>query len=106
MKVVRSNIFSTFGAKYVNLFGYLITSKHAVVTPVDYNHEAIHEAQMKELLYVPFYILYFINWIVNIPLCWNLHKAYRMICFEKEAYSKQNNLDYLRTRKHYSWRCL
>ena len=32
------------------------------------------------------------------------HRAYFMIPFEQEAYTNDQNLDYLKTRKAYSWR--
>ena len=54
---------------------------------------------MKELLFIFFYIIYFLEWIVRLFINTN---AYRSISFEKEAYSNENNLEYLKTRKHFS----
>jgi len=34
---------------------------------------------------------------------WDTSKAYENICFEKEAYNNEKNLDYLKTRKHFSF---
>ena len=70
------------------------------------NHEKIHTAQMKELGWIFFYILYgiefFIRWVGS---GFAREKAYMEISFEKEAYSNQSNLKYLSTRKHYMmWR--
>ena len=67
------------------------------------NHEMIHYRQGLELLFVGFWILYFIFWIVGLVRYRNGSEAYRMIPFEKEAYSNQGNLDYLHDRKLYSW---
>jgi len=51
---------------------------------------------MKELLYIPFYIIYIIEAIF---------KKYRNISFEKEAYANQEDFEYLKNRKHYAmWR--
>ena len=65
------------------------------------NHERIHLKQQIELLVIPFYLIYFFNWIVN--LFKNSENAYRNICFEKEAYNNESNLKYLKTRKFWSW---
>lgn len=39
------------------------------------------------------------------PLCSGFSGgyAYHDISFEEEAYGNENNLEYLETRKHYSW---
>ena len=54
---------------------------------------------MKELLFIFFYIIYFLEWIVRLFINKN---AYRSISFEKEAYSNEDNLEYLKTRKHFA----
>ncbi len=46
-----------------------------------------------------FYLWYFVEWIVRGFIG---TKAYRNVCFEREAYSNDDNLDYLKTRKHFS----
>ena len=65
------------------------------------NHERIHTAQQREMLYVGFYLAYFFEWVVRLPMRGN---AYRNISFEREAYANQRNLDYLHSRRPYSWR--
>ena len=65
------------------------------------NHELIHIEQEKELLLIPFYILYVANFIINIFRGTNL--PYRNIMFEREAYQNEDNLDYLKTRKRYNY---
>lgn len=55
---------------------------------------------MKELLYVPFYILYLLEWLYRLTQKGN---AYRNISFEKEAYDNENDMDYLDKREHFSW---
>lgn len=67
------------------------------------NHEAIHTAQMKELLYVGFYVLYLLEWLYR--LVFHTRTAYEGISFEEEAYSHQHEKDYLKTRRHFAmWR--
>ena len=67
------------------------------------NHESIHLKQQKELLIVLFYILYGMFWLYHFIKLRNKVAAYYAIPFEKEAYENDNNLDYLKNRKFYSW---
>ena len=67
------------------------------------NHESIHLKQQAELLCVFFYIWYFLEYFIRFILIRNSDKAYRNICFEKEAYQNQNNMEYLKTRKLWSF---
>lgn len=107
MRIVRNRILP-FGKKYaaINLFGVFFVKEQVYVTPRLINHESIHTRQQRELLFVPFYILYVIEWLVR--LCLNgfhSHKAYRAISFEREAYDNDSNPDYLKIRRNYAqWR--
>jgi hypothetical protein len=68
------------------------------------NHEKIHFKQALELLVIGFYILYAFNFIINIFIYkFNTRSAYKNIIFEKEAYGNQNNLNYLNSRKLFSF---
>lgn len=68
------------------------------------NHESIHIKQQTELLVVGFWVLYLLNWIWNLFYYrFNLYDAYSNIIFEKEAYAKESDLDYLKSRKHFIW---
>ena len=100
MNIIRQNIFPPEGFSAINLFGYIFCRQNAKITDIIINHEQIHTEQMKEMLYVPFYLLYGVEWIVKLFCKGN---AYRNLSFEREAYDNQYNLDYLKTRKHYSW---
>jgi hypothetical protein len=67
------------------------------------NHESIHIKQQQELLIIPFYILYLIEWFIGIFIYGSIIKSYYNISFEKEAYENQSNPDYLKSRKLFSW---
>lgn len=67
------------------------------------NHEKIHIRQQIEMLILPFFIWYVIEYAVRWIRYGNSHKAYRNISFEREAYAKEADLDYLKTRKFYSF---
>lgn len=67
------------------------------------NHEKIHFCQQLELLIVPFYLLYFLNYLINLVRFKNHDKAYFNLCFEKEAYANDKNGGYIKGRRLYSW---
>ena len=62
------------------------------------NHEKIHLRQQIELLIIPFFIIYSLEFLVRLIQYkkWNL--AYRNISFEREAYAKEKDLNYLKSR--------
>lgn len=102
MRIIRNNIIPFRGFAAINLFGVLFVRKGSAVTPRLLNHEAIHTAQMREWLYVMFYMLYVLEWLVRLVQYRNCKEAYRNISFEREAYACQYDMKYLRTRKHYA----
>ena len=103
MKVIYNNIIPFPNYQCMNLFGILFARKNAKLSDSTLNHESIHTAQMKELLYIPFYLLYGLEWLVKlIKNGFKGHSAYRDISFEKEAYNNEHDLNYLKTRQHYA----
>lgn len=103
MKIIKNKWFPFKGYKCINLFGFVFTKSN--LNEVDINHEAIHTAQMKELLYIGFYILYGIEYMVRriLDLSSPQNEIYHDVSFEQEAQYYEKNLAYLRYRKHYSW---
>lgn len=67
------------------------------------NHEIVHLFQGNETFIIGFYIIYIVQYIYFRLKGLNHYKSYRSICFEKEAYSNQNDLDYLYKRKIWNW---
>ena len=103
MKIVKNRFIPPRGFAYVNLFGVLFTRRDKPISDVTFNHEQIHTEQMKEMLYVFFYIWYLIEWLVWLIILRDSHQAYRAISYEREAYANQENLTYLGGRKRYRW---
>lgn len=103
MKIIKNKIIPPRGFSYVNLFGVLFTRREKTISNVELNHEMIHTEQMKEMLYVFFYLCYVMEWLVRLIILRDSHKAYRAISFEQEAYANQENLTYLDGRKRYHW---
>ncbi len=79
------------------------------------NHETIHKEQIKDFaiplsFFEPlqilvgslfFYPFYFMNWLFNIFT--SPKKAYKNICFEREAYNHEYDFEYLKHRKHFQF---
>ena len=62
------------------------------------NHEKIHIRQQIELLILPFFIWYGIEFLIRYLICKDKNIAYRNISFEKEAYQNEKDLGYLEQR--------
>ena len=60
------------------------------------NHERIHLRQQLELLIIPFFIWYFLEFALRMFQYRNFDLAYRNISFEREAYANEKDLDYLK----------
>jgi len=67
------------------------------------NHERIHLRQQLELLIVPFFIWYFVEFFVYYSRLKNWNLAYREISFEKEAYENENGFEYLKRRPFFNF---
>ncbi len=67
------------------------------------NHEKIHLRQQLEMLVVPFYLMYAIEFLVRLfqYKTWDL--AYRNISFEREAYANEFHSDYIRRRPFWAF---
>lgn len=62
------------------------------------NHERIHLRQQLELLIIPFFILYFLEFLLRLIQYRNRDLAYRNVSFEREAYTNEKDLYYLKQR--------
>lgn len=82
------------GIRGLAFFPFIFIPSTTVVDDVLINHEKIHLRQQLELGIIPFYIWYLIA----------LYRVgYTNIKFEREAFNNENNLDYLKNRKQYSF---
>ena len=91
------------GFRGLTLFPFiLVSSKNDVSDKVLLNHEKIHIRQQLELLILPFYIWYFLEFLLRWIQYRNKFVAYKNISFEREAYANEKNLNYLKSR--FFWR--
>jgi len=101
MSKIIKNKYIPFGRyKCINLFGILFTKSD--LSEKNLRHEEIHTRQMKEMLYIFFYIWYIIEYLIR-RIFKSQHSAYREISLEGEAYWYQSDSKYLNWRPHYMW---
>jgi len=67
------------------------------------NHERIHLKQQIELLIIPFFAWYFLEYLFRLVQYKNKDLAYRNISFEREAYAKETDLNYLKSRSFFQF---
>ncbi|MGZ5262368.1 MAG: hypothetical protein ACXWCF_01115 [Kaistella sp.] len=88
----------------ITLFPFIILRKQELrQNPVLINHERIHLRQQLELLIIFFYMWYVIEYYFHYFRLKDPYKAYRMISFEREAFSQEQNFGYLKERKLWSF---
>lgn len=126
-KVIYNNLIPFKGYLAMCVFPFIFVRKDARnLTVKDINHETIHLRQQVEMLIVGviltlilficglswwslfalpiFFIWYGVEWFLRwCAYGFNQNEAYHNISFEQEAYGNESNLDYLRTRKRFSW---
>lgn len=81
----------------------LLKSKASKEDAIFLNHERIHLKQQIEMLVIPFYVWYVLEFLVRLFYYKNSQKAYLNISFEREAYKQQSNLNYLKNRKFWAF---
>lgn len=110
--------FGNFDAIF--LFGILFVRKEVKINKTRMNHEKIHARQFIEVLvislcltlplmiinwWIPllsfgiYYVMYVLEWLIKLPK----GNAYRRLSFEREAYTNQRNMEYLKKRKAFAF---
>ena len=126
MKIIRNNYIPFQGFKAFFFCGILFVRGNAKIDDVTMNHESVHSRQWTEcgvaalialapliliglwwlwliLSVFAFYILYGIEWFIKLFIYRNSHKAYKNTSFEREAYSNEDDVIYLESRKRFAW---
>lgn len=103
--IVMKNRFIPFkGFLALTMFGRIWTRRDRI-HGVTLTHEAIHLKQERELLYVGFWILYFLEWLFRSVQYFHFYKGYKNISFEREAYANEEDPEneYLSVRPRFAW---
>ena len=107
--VVINNTIPKLMSVYINVGGItlypFIILKDTYHNDTTIRHEKIHIAQQKELFVIGFYVLYVWYWLVNrFKYSDASNVAYHNLPFEQEAYSNQDDLEYLKNRPAHEWK--
>lgn len=100
MKIIRTKHLPPKNYDAINILGLLFVHYDVKITKELINHEQIHTRQMLEMLVIPFYLWYVIEWLIRLPMT---GRAYLNLSFEREAYQNMNNLNYLSQRQPFAW---
>jgi len=104
MIVIASKYLVPKGYIGITLFPFIFVREAKLMQhPLLLNHESIHLRQQAELLIIPFYIWYVLEYFIRLLLYKNKKQAYRNISFEREAYTNEGNPDYCKTRKFWNF---
>ncbi|WP_196216213.1 MULTISPECIES: hypothetical protein [Myroides] len=88
----------------LTIFPFIILKdKQEIDNHILIQHECIHLKQQLELLIIPFFIWYVIEFTYHFIKNKDSFHAYRCISFEKEAYTHEDTLNYLHNRKSYAF---
>ena len=99
MFVIVSRYLIPKGFQGITLFPFIVVSeKKLKQNSVTINHEKIHIRQQMELLILPFFLWYGMEFLVKWILYKDKNSAYKNISFEREAYANEKDLNYLKSR--------
>lgn len=128
--IIIKNKFIPFGDYILmNVYGIILFSKVNNIHPIELNHEKIHSRQILECAIVTSLIILILILLFNISCWWFIaslssfyiwygleyliirifgHKdkqtdRYHEVSLEEEAHNNDTNLDYLNSRKSFSW---
>ncbi|GGE95203.1 hypothetical protein [Flavobacterium limi] len=92
------------GYRGMALFPFILVKYYKdQVNVVFLNHEKIHLRQQLEMLILPFFIWYFLEFFIRFIQYKNKDLAYRNISFEREAYTNETDLNYLKKRSFFQF---
>lgn len=103
MKVIYCKWFPPNGFVAIMLLRWLIVREGCRISERLIRHETIHMKQQREMLYLPFFLWYGIEFLFRLCQYRNWSNAYRNISFEREAYTNDKDTNYLNLRVKFAW---
>ena len=64
--IIRNSLIPFGSFLAINLCGLIFVRRGYTFTPTDLNHERIHTRQQLELLFLPFFLLYILEWLFRL----------------------------------------
>lgn len=101
VKVIMNNIIPPKSFLACTIWPFIFCRRK--LHDMDLNHEIIHAEQQEEMLILPFFLWYGIEWLIRLIIYRNTFEAYRNISFEQEAYLNHHRRVYTGERHHYAW---
>lgn len=92
------------GYRGITLFPFIfLASEDLSKDTILIRHEKIHLVQQAELLVIPFYLWYVVEFLIRYIQYKNKSLAYLNISFEREAFKNEKSDSYLKNRNFFSW---
>jgi hypothetical protein len=102
--VVISKFLVPKGYVGITIFPFIFLKYYNLKTNIILmNHEKIHLRQQIELLVIPFYVFYSVEFLIRLIQYKKWCLAYQNISFEREACAKEKDLDYLQSRSFWAF---
>jgi len=99
-----SKIFIPKGFRGITLYPFILLKYlEDKDNPTLINHEKIHLRQQLEMLILLFYVWYGFEFLIRLLQYKDRKAAYRNISFEREAYQREKDLDYLKKRSFWKF---
>jgi len=103
MIIIHNKFIPFKGFRAITIGSIIFVRNDCRIDAVLINHEKIHIEQVKELLFIGFYVLYLLEYVIRLIKYKDRKLAYKNISFEREAYVNQENFKYIKYRTKYSW---
>lgn len=103
MRIVFCKWFPPKGFDAITLVWWIVVRDGYKISAHVINHEEIHSKQQKEMLILPFFIWYGLEFLFRLLQYRNWMTAYKNVSFEREAYANQMSRIYVGNRKHFEW---
>lgn len=92
------------GYRGLTVFPFVfLKQRESVADAVLLNHEKIHLRQQLELLILPFFVWYGLEFLWHFSKEQDAKRAYRAISFEREAYANEKDLHYVKQRSFWKF---
>jgi uncharacterized ion transporter superfamily protein YfcC len=104
MFVIVSRYLIPKGFGGLTVFPFIVFRRKEQASDAVYvNHEKIHIRQQMELLVLPFFVWYFLEYAVRLIRHRDKNTAYKNTSFEREAYENEKSPDYLKSRPFWNF---